>query len=167
MDTTRAGLPGTTLARRLGGPSAALLLALAATPVRAQDAADAADACPRLPADAGLHWEGRADGATLFCRAVDDAGNEAFGFYVSAEPGFEPSSRNGREQGVFDGRTVTWYKAEIAAAPGVLARETALPLADGRYVHVWLQTDSEEALTARLQLLSGLRLRPTAPVAGP
>lgn len=138
----------------------ALLLAglLSAGGANAQEAQQAA-ACPRLPADAGLTWEARSTADSDFCRALRSDGSEAFGLYISAAPNFEPNPRSGKESGRIDGRDVVWYRAEIATAPGVQARETLLQLADGRYAHIWLQADSTDALAADYQLVGALRFR--------
>lgn len=139
----------------------ALLLAglLSAGAVQAQEAQPAAS-CPQLPADAGLAWEARSTADSDFCRALRSDGSEALGLYITAEPTFQPNSRNRQESGRIDGRDVVWYRAEIATAPGVQARETLLQLADGRYAHIWLQAASTDALAAELQLVGNLRFRP-------
>lgn len=140
---------------------AGLLLPL---PAAAQEAAPGA--CPQLPAGAGLVWESRGMGASDFCRALRSDGSEAFGLYISPEPNFRPSSRNREESGQVDGQQVTWYRAEIAGDPGVQARETLMPLADGRHAHIWLQSDSEAGLARGYQLISQLRFAPGDQVAG-
>jgi hypothetical protein len=128
---------------------------LAAGAARAQDAA--AGNCPQLPADAGLTWEARSSDAGDFCRALFADGSEAFGLYITPERSFDPVRRNRAERNfTIDGHEVTWYRAEIAALPGVEARETNLALTDGRQVHVWLQAPSPTELPARLQLVGRL-----------
>ena len=138
----------------------ALLLAglLSAGAARAQEA-QAAPSCPQLPADAGLAWEARSTADSDFCRALRSDGSEAFGLYITAEPSFEPNPRSAKESGRIDGRDVVWYRAEIATAPGIEARETLLHLADGRYAHVWLQAGSMDALAAEYRLVGDLRFR--------
>jgi hypothetical protein len=132
-----------------------LPLLLAAGAARAQDAA--AGTCPQLPADAGLTWEARSSDAGDFCRALFADGSEAFGLYITPERSFDPVRRNRAERNfTIDGHEVTWYRAEIAALPGVEARETNLALTDGRQVHVWLQAPSPTELPARLQLVGRL-----------
>jgi hypothetical protein len=118
-----------------------------------------ATACPQLPANAGLAWEARSTADSDFCRALRSDGSEAFGLYITAQPSFEPNPRNGKESGRIDGRSVVWYRAEIATDPGVQARETLLQLADGRYAHIWLQADSADALAIDYQLVGSLRFR--------
>jgi hypothetical protein len=127
-----------------------LLLAPAAA--RAQDGAGDAQ-CPQLPADAGLAWEARKAGDGDFCRALRADGSEAFGVYITPGRSFKPARRNRAERGYgIDGQEVIWYRAEIAIAPGVQARETTVELADGRHAHIWLQAPSEAELGAALQL---------------
>ena len=118
-----------------------------------------ATSCPQLPANAGLTWEARSTADSDFCRALRSDGSEAFGLYITAQPSFEPNPRNGKESGRIDGRSVVWYRAEIATDPGVQARETLLQLADGRYAHIWLQADSADALASDYQLVGNLRFR--------
>ena len=123
----------------------------------ATTATAAAANCPQLPADAGLAWEAQSSAAGDFCRALFADGSEAFGLYITPERSFDPVRRNRAERGyTIDGHEVTWYRAEIAASPGVEARETNVELADGRHAHIWLQSPSPTELAARLQLVGRL-----------
>ena len=125
----------------------------------AQDATPAAPPgnCPQLPADAGLAWESRSSDAGDFCRALFPDGSEAFGLYITPESTFEPVRRNRAERGyTVDGREVVWYRAQIASAPGVEARETTVELADGRHAHIWLQAPSAAQLDGTLKLAGGI-----------
>lgn len=141
--------------RTIAKLSLCLPLLLAAGAARAQDAA--ARNCPQLPADAGLTWEARSSDAGDFCRALFADGSEAFGLYITPERSFDPVRRNRAERTfTLDGHEVTWYRAEIAASPGVEARETNVALTDGRQVHLWLQAPSPTELPARLQLVGRL-----------
>jgi hypothetical protein len=128
--------------------------------------AQAAPACPDLPASAGLTWEYRGSGDTELCRALRADGSEAFGMAITARPTFEPERSDRAERSQVGGRDIYWYRTEIAAKPGVQARETVLDLPDGRSALVWLQADSEQALQAVYQLLQGLGLGAPAQVAG-
>lgn len=119
--------------------------------------------CPQLPAAAGLGWEARSSADGDFCRALRSDGSEAFGLYITAQPSFEPNPRNREESSDVAGRSVVWYRAEIATNPGVQARETLLQLTDGRYAHIWLQADSVDALAAGYRLLGSLRFGDGAP----
>ena len=131
------------------------LLLCAAGAARAQDAA--AGNCPQLPPDAGLTWDARSSDAGDFCRALFADGSEAFGLYITPERSFDPVRRNRAERTfTIDGHEVTWYRTEIASAPGVEARETNVALTDGRQVHLWLQAPSSTELPARLQLVGRL-----------
>ncbi len=114
-------------------------------------------ACPRLPASANLHWDARIGDGTAFCQALQADGTEAFGLYISPEPGFKPSRRNQLEQGSLDNKPLFWYRSEIAGNPDIAAREAALELSDGVWVHVWMQTTSQEELAQRLLTVSQLR----------
>lgn len=130
-----------------------LLLAGWAVQAQAQDTG----ACPQLPADAGLNWEHRGTGNSDFCRALRSDGSEAFGLYIAAESPFEPKRSNREEEGRIDGRSVQWYRAEIAAKPDIEARETLLELNDGRVAHIWLQASSGEQLARAYQLTESLQ----------
>lgn len=129
-----------------------VLLVLAAA-AQAQDPA----ACPQLPADAELIWEHRGSASYDFCRALRSDGSEAFGLYIAAESPFEPKRGNREEAGVIGGREIHWYRAELAAQPNVMARETLIELGDGRMAHVWMQTRSPEQHSSVLQVMRDLR----------
>ena len=92
--------------------------------------------------------------------ALRSDGSEAFGLYISPKPNFEPVRSDRKERGEIDGRQIYWYRAEIAAAPGIEARETLLALPDGRAVHIWLQAPSREQLDAGFQLTQSLHFAP-------
>lgn len=121
--------------------------------------------CPQLPADSGLAWEHRANGASDFCRAVRSDGSEAFGLYISPDPAFEPDRGNREEQARIDGREIHWYRAELAGRPGVEARETLVELRDGRMAHIWLQADSADQLQRMYRLAEALDFSQPAPAA--
>jgi len=124
--------------------------------------------CPQLPADAGLTWEYHATGDSDLCRALRADGSEAFGLYISPNPNFEPQRSNREEEGRIDGQEMYWYRAELAAQPGVQARETVLALPDGRSAHIWVQAPGEEALATSLQLAQSLHFTARGEqVAGP
>jgi hypothetical protein len=116
--------------------------------------------CPHMPADTGLTWEHRGTGDADFCRALRDDGSEAFGMYISPKPAFEPKRGNRAEESLIDGRTITWYRSELAGQPDVLARETLVELDNGRTAHIWVQADSEAALREAYQKTTGLRFSP-------
>jgi hypothetical protein len=122
--------------------------------------------CPQLPAGAGLAWESRNMGDSDFCRALRADGSEAFGMYISPEPNFEPRSRDREEASRIGDRDVSWYRAEIATRPGMQARETLLPLVDGRQAHIWLQAGSAEELAAGFRVIGQLGFDGGIQVAG-
>lgn len=146
----------------------ASLLTIALLPAGAAMAQDAPAPghCPQLPASAGLAWESRNMGDSDFCRALRNDGSEAFGLYISPKPNFEPRSRNREEASRIGNFDVTWYRAEIATNPGVQARETLLPLADGRLAHIWLQAGSAEELAAGYGVIGQLRFDGNMQIAG-
>jgi hypothetical protein len=143
---------------------APLALLLAGGGVSAQDAPSGH--CPQLPAAAGLAWESSAMGEGDFCRAVRSDGSEAFGLFITPDPSFEPNARNAEEGGRVDGRAVTWYRAEIATAPGIEARETLVPMRDGRHAHIWLQAASATELAATYATIGQLGFTQAPQVAG-
>jgi len=120
-------------------------------------------ACPQLPGDAGVTWEYRSSGGTDLCRALRADGSEAFGLVISAKPTFEPLRSDRAERSQVDGRDVYWYRAELAAKPGVQARETVIALPDGRSAHLWLQADDGAKLESGFRMLQGLHFAPTGP----
>ncbi|HSR65098.1 MAG TPA: hypothetical protein VLM17_05775 [Xanthomonadaceae bacterium] len=122
--------------------------------------AQEASACPQLPADANLTWNHRPSGDSDLCLAQRADGSEAFGLYISPKPSFDPARPDRAEQGQVDGQALYWYRAELAAQPGVEARETVLTLPDGRSAHIWLQAPNADALAASLQLVQGLHFAP-------
>jgi hypothetical protein len=145
-------------------------LLLAAAGVRAQDAAPAGASatapasppahCPQLPRDSGLTWEGRSSDAGDFCRALFPDGSEAFGLYITPEATFDPVRRNRAERGyTLDGHEVIWYRAQLAAQPGVESRETTVELSDGRHAHIWLQAPSQAQLDGTLKLVGGIHFQ--------
>lgn len=138
---------------------AALALAAAAGPLQAQSAADA---CPSLPADSGLTWEYKAAASTQFCRALRADGSEAFGLYIAKDSAFKPGRANRAEEGSIDGRAVTWSRSELAGRPDVQARETVVPLPDGRVAYLWIQARSEQELGESLSRTNALRFGPAA-----
>jgi hypothetical protein len=130
--------------------------------------APADTACPQLPANAGLTWEYHATGDSDLCRALRADGSEAFGLYISPKPNFEPERSNREESGRIDGQEIDWYSAELAAQPGVKARETVLALPDGRSAHIWVQAPNTEVLAAAIQQAQSIHFTSAAEqVAGP
>ena len=59
------------------------------SPAQAQQAAQ----CPRLPANAALHWEEVNNPDLLFCKATDATGSQPFTVMVSNASPFEPTRR--------------------------------------------------------------------------
>lgn len=139
-----------------------LLPLLAGVLLAGQGNAQAQDAgaCPQLPANTGLTWEYRASGDADLCRALRSDGSEAFGLYISAKPTFEPQRSKRAERSQIDGHDIYWYRAELAAKPGVEARETLLELPDGRTAHIWLQANDREQLDNGFQLTQSLHFTP-------
>ncbi len=115
--------------------------------------------CPQLSADSGLTWEHKATGKTDFCRALRADGSEAFGLYIANQTPFKPSRSNREEQASIDGHNVTWYRSEIAAQPGIEARETVLELVDGRVAHIWIQAKSPAQLGKALEQAQAMRFQ--------
>ena len=119
--------------------------------------AQSTGSCPSLPADSGLTWETKMAGGTQFCRAVRKDGTEAFGLYIAAESPFKPERSNRAEEARIDGRSINWYRSEIAGRPDVVARETLLKLANGRVAYLWIQATSQDELNRALAQTATLR----------
>ena len=119
--------------------------------------AQSTGSCPSLPADSGLTWETKMTGGTQFCRAVRKDGTEAFGLYIAAESPFKPERSNRAEEARIDGRSINWYRSEIAGRPDVVARETLLKLANGRVAYLWIQATSQDELNRALAQTGTLR----------
>jgi hypothetical protein len=113
--------------------------------------------CPTLPADSGLTWETKTAGDTQFCRALRADGSEAFGLYVASHTAFKPARADRAEEARIDGRSTFWYRSELAATPDVQARETVLPLADGRVAYLWIQAHSNDELSQAMTQTGTLR----------
>lgn len=118
--------------------------------------AQPAPSCPQLPADSGLSWEQRGNEAFLICSAVDGSGAEVFGLSLSADSAFQPRRGNREERGVVAGQDIRWYRAEVAAQPELLVRETLVELGRDRVAHIWVRRQSEEALREGLVLVERL-----------
>lgn len=119
--------------------------------------AQATSTCPMLPADSGLAWETKTAGGSQFCRAMRADGSEAFGLYIAQQTPFKPSRSDRAEEVKLDGRDTYWYRSELAGQPDVQARETAIPLADGRVAYLWIQAKSKDDLATALTQTSALR----------
>lgn len=117
--------------------------------------------CPQLPADSGLKWEQRGNDSFLICSAVAADGEEAFGVSLSADSAFQPRRSNREERGVIGGQDIRWYRAENAARPDVLVRETLVELARDRVAHIWTRTHSEEQLQENMRLIETLDFEDT------
>lgn len=119
--------------------------------------AQSTGSCPSLPADTGLTWETKSAGSTQFCRALRADGTEAFGLYVAADSPFKPERANRAEEAQIDGRSMYWYRSELAGRPEVEARETLVKLPDGRVAYFWIQATSKDELARSLSQTNGLR----------
>ena len=112
-----------------------------------------------MPSDSGLAWQHKATAGSDFCRALRSDGSEAFGLYIAGQTPFKPNRANRSEQASIDGHDITWYRSELAAQPGVEARETLIPLADGRVAHIWIQAKSADQLTQSMQQAQAMRFQ--------
>ena len=136
--------------------TASLVFGLAAlsglSPARAQQAAQ----CPRLPADAALHWEEVNNPDLLFCKATDEAGGQPFTIMVSNESPFEPIRRLRAESTMVNGSNTWWYRTEIAARPEIVARETSVTLPNGRVAYINIQVIDDAGLQRTYTQISAL-----------
>lgn len=136
-------------------PMLCLSLLCAAGAAQAQDTAG----CPKLPDDAVLAWEHRANAGTDFCRALRPDGSEAFGVYIARKAPFEPKRGNREEKDTIDGQSIYWYRSEVAGRPNVETRETLVELPDGRVAHIWLQASSPERLKEEIGTARSMRFQ--------
>lgn len=113
--------------------------------------------CPQLPDDSGLTWEYKAAASTQFCRALRADGSEAFGLYIAKDSAFKPGRANRAEEARIDGRTVHWYRSELAGKPDVQARETVIELPDGRVAYLWIHAKSQDELGEAIARSNALR----------
>lgn len=121
--------------------------------------AQATTTCPTLPADSGLTWETKTAGGSQFCRAMRADGSEAFGLYIAAQTPFKPNRGDRAEEVKIDGRDTYWYRSELAGQPDVQARETAIPLSDGRVAYLWIQARSKDDLAGAITQASAMRFQ--------
>lgn len=135
-----------------------LLALVAGAQVQAQTQPEDS-ACPQLSADTGLTWEHKATAKSDFCRALRADGSEAFGLYIASTTPFRPNRSQREERAAIDGHDVTWYRSELAAQPGIEARETLLELVDGRVAHVWIQAKTPAQLGEALQQAQSMRFQ--------
>jgi hypothetical protein len=129
-------------------------------PLAGAAAAQDAGACPYLAADTGLTWEHRGAAGSDFCRALRADGSEAFGMTIAQDAPFKPKGGNRAEHVNIDGRDVTWYRTEIAGSR-VQARETLVPLPDGRVAYIWVQAQTPEELNQVLQQTQSMKFDTT------
>lgn len=114
-----------------------------------------------LPADTGLRWEYRGTADTDFCRALRSDGSEAFGLYIAAKQPFEPKRGDRAEASTIDGKSIHWYRGELAGKPQVQVRETLIEAGNGKMAHIWMQANSPEQLKEVLGQTEGLRFPST------
>lgn len=122
------------------------------SPAQAQQAAQ----CPRLPANAALHWEEVNNPDLLFCKATDAAGSQPFTVMVSNASPFEPTRRLRAEATRVNGNETWWYRTEIAARPDIVARETSVVLPNGRVAYFNIQASDEAGLQRAFAQISEL-----------
>ena len=115
--------------------------------------------CPTLPDTVmiELQWVVLRTDSALLCRAVSkDGGNEAFALTLSLKSPFKPDRNLRAEQGQIEGKTLWWYRAEIAGRPNALLRETLVKLDSGRVMHAFIRTEDAGILTRYQQIVQAL-----------
>ncbi len=137
--------------------AAGLLLSLAAAGASAQSTAG----CPQLPAGTGLHWERSGTAALVICKALDAAGQQAFGVMLAAKEPDKPAGAR-EEKTEFDGRKARWYHTRIANRPDARSRMAVIELGDERWAQVWIDAPSEAALQAAMATVGTLRFDPAS-----
>ena len=121
-------------------------------PAQAQQTAQ----CPRLPANAAIHWEEVNNPDLLFCKATDATGSQPFTVMVSNASPFEPTRRLRAEATRVNGSETWWYRTEIAARPDIVARETSVVLPNGRVAYFNIQASDEAGLQRAFAQISEL-----------
>lgn len=134
-------------------PLAGLLLAAGAL-------AQSPGTCPSLPASSGLSWE-KVDGPGFtFCKAIrSEDGSQAFAVMIGRDSPFRPRRSDRAEASVIDGRSVHWYRGEIATRPDAIVRETLIELDRDHVAHITLRAGSVAQKDATLRQLETLRFQ--------
>jgi hypothetical protein len=100
--------------------------------------------CPGFPPVTAeiLRWEAMRLPDMVLCRAiVQDGGAEAFALTISRESPFKPRRADRAEESTLNGRELYWYSSELPSQPDLLIRETLIPIAENRVVHVSLRAN--------------------------
>ena len=129
-----------------------ILLGLSFTP------AAAAETCPPLPQQAGLHWEQSGGKDFTVCRALDDSGKQLLGVMLTAEPTVNLRRRNRVEESVIAGQEVHWYRPEIAEPGAEEKRVTVVELGKKRYAQIWVDAEDPGQLRRAIELAGVLAL---------
>lgn len=105
--------------------------------------------CPGFPSATAeiLRWEAMRLPDMVLCRAiVQDGGAEAFALTISRESPFKPRRTDRAEESTLNGRELNWYSSELPSQPDLLIRETLIPIAENRVVHVSLRANDAVSL---------------------
>lgn len=121
-------------------------------------AADAAEGCPPLPHETGLHWQQSGGKDFTVCRAVDEGGKQLLGVMLTAEPTVNLRRRNRVEEGVIAGQEVHWYRPEIAEPGAEEKRVTVVELGKKRYAQIWVDANDPGQLQRAMELARVLAL---------
>jgi hypothetical protein len=99
--------------------------------------------CPGFPPATAeiLRWEAMRLPDMVLCRAiVQDGGTEAFALTI------KPRRTDRAEESTLNGRELNWYSSELPSQPNLLIRETLIPVAEDRVVHVSLRANDAASL---------------------
>ena len=105
--------------------------------------------CPGFPPATAdiLRWEAMRLPDMVLCRAIiQDGGAEAFALTISRESPFKPRRTDRAEESILNGRELNWYRSELPSQPNLLIRETLIPVAENRVVHVSLRANDAASL---------------------
>ena len=116
----------------------------------------AATPCPAASAD--FQWENMQVGDLLFCRAVNDQGEELFVLTISPDSPFRPQPSDRAETGVLGGIELQWYRTEIAAMPNVIVREALIEIGGERKMHIFVRALDAETMARRQRMVETLEL---------
>lgn len=122
--------------------------------------AQATGDCPDMAADSGMAWE-RLDGPGFtFCKAIRSTdGSQAFAVMIGRDSPFRPRRSDRAEPALIDGQKLHWYRAELAADPDAIVRETLIELGRNHVAHITLRADSAEQKAATMRQVEALRFQ--------
>jgi hypothetical protein len=119
------------------------------------------DQCPKLPSDAGVHWNYQEGPDFSVCNAIRGAdGKELFGVYMGNYPSFRPESASAVAHGVVAGIAVDWYLSPDAHDSSLLQTVLDIPGPQpdmSLKSHVWILPQRRSDLPKTFGMLARMR----------